>query len=237
MTVIISGVGTAVPPFFNSQQEIAESVSYRLKLNPIQKRQLKAIYTASGIHKRHTVLNDFFTAINISDPTRNLQDHFPSTQKRMEFYKEHALPLSVEAIKDCVKTLNLNTTTNKALPNKVFNLNSITHLITVSCTGMYAPGLDIDIIRFFSLPTTISRTAINFMGCYGVFNAIKLAESICKSYPTSKVLIVSVEICSIHMQSELTLDHLISGALFSDGAGVLLMENTQNKNTQNKTWD
>ena len=100
----------------------------------------------------------------------------------------------------------------------------ITHLITVSCTGMYAPGLDIDLVKRLKLPTSVQRTGINFMGCYAAFNAFKVADAFCRMDRKSKVLIVCIELCSLHFQREPTEDNLIANALFSDGAAAVLVE-------------
>jgi predicted naringenin-chalcone synthase len=98
-------------------------------------------------------------------------------------------------------------------------------LITVSCTGMYAPGLDIDLIKRLGLDSNIQRTCINFMGCYGAVNALKTADHICLSDNSARVLIVSVELCTLHFQNANTLDNWITNSLFSDGAAAVLVEN------------
>lgn len=89
---------------------------------------------------------------------------------------------------------------------------------------MYAPGLDIEIVQKLSLQTTVKRTAINFMGCYGAFNGLKVADSICKADPDAKVLLVCVELCSIHFQKEFSTANLISNAIFADGAAAVIIE-------------
>jgi predicted naringenin-chalcone synthase len=130
----------------------------------------------------------------------------------MELYKQHAVPLCIEAIENCLFSY------------KEFDTSQLTHLITVSCTGMYAPGIDIELIEAIGLPTHIQRTAINFMGCYAAFNALKAADAICKANADAKVLIVCVELCTLHFQKHKTEDHLLSNALFADGAAAAVME-------------
>jgi prepilin-type processing-associated H-X9-DG protein len=139
---------------------------------------------------------------------------FPSTKERINRYRTHAIELSNKAIESCIAK------------QKKLSLSSITHLITVSCTGMYAPGLDIDIVLTLGLNPTIQRTCINFMGCYASFNAIKIADSICTASPNAKVLIVCTEICSIHFQKEPTEDNFLANALFADGSAAILVEAT-----------
>src|SRR5699024_10541350 len=102
----------------------------------------------------------------------------------------------------------------------------ITHLITVSCTGMYAPGLDIEIVQEARLSPSVKRTAINFMGCYAAFNAIKVGDAICKAEAEARVLIVCVELCSIHFQKKKDDDNILSNALFGDGAAAIVLQST-----------
>ncbi|MEO6949522.1 MAG: type III polyketide synthase, partial [Ginsengibacter sp.] len=103
--------------------------------------------------------------------------------------------------------------------------NEITHLITVSCTGMSAPGLDLEIMEAMDLPRTIFRTSINFMGCYAAIHAMKLADSFCKSDQHAKVLIVCTELCTLHFQKENSIDNIASSLLFGDGSAAILIVN------------
>jgi alpha-pyrone synthase len=120
----------------------------------------------------------------------------------------------------------------KAIENLNQSVSDLTHIITVSCTGMYAPGLDIEIISTLGLNTTIQRTAINFMGCYGAFNGLKMADTICRANPEAKVLLVCVELCTLHFQKRSEDDFLLSNALFADGAAAVLVESNSAKNGQ-----
>lgn len=213
--ISISAIGTANPPYKSHQLDTAERISASLHLNPAQKRLLKSIYKATGIEYRYSVLSDYAKSVGKFDfLPNNPEDPFPSTQKRMELYKQHALPLALDAIKQCL------------LQAPTFDKNNITHLITVSCTGMYAPGIDIEIIQKLNLKTTVKRTTINFMGCYGAFNGIKVAEAICKSDPSASVLLVCVELCTLHFQKKMDMDNLISNAIFADGAAAALIQST-----------
>ena len=89
---------------------------------------------------------------------------------------------------------------------------------------MYAPGIDIEIVQKLNLNSSTKRTAINFMGCYGAFNAIKVADAICKSDCDAAVLIVCVELCTIHFQNSMDIDNIISNSLFADGAASVLIQ-------------
>ncbi len=127
----------------------------------------------------------------------------------MKLYREKAVPLAIEAITNCTHGLE--------------DFSSFTHLITVSCTGMYAPGLDVDLIKALNMRPDIVRTSINFMGCYAAMNALGLAKQYCHSHEKVKVLIVSVELCSIHLQKKQSEDNLLAHSLFSDGAAAAVV--------------
>jgi alpha-pyrone synthase len=214
----ITAIGTAVPKNCFPQMQIAEFMASALQMNDYDQRRLKALYRTTKIAQRHSVLTDYgkhFSEHQFYPQSADLEP-FPSISNRMMAYQEYALPLCLEAIENL----------KQDIPNK-----GITHIITVSCTGMYAPGLDIEIISSLGLNTTIQRTAINFMGCYGAFNGLKMADTICKADPKAKVLMLSVELCTIHFQKKMDEDFLLSNALFADGAAAVLIEAEGGKNS------
>jgi len=215
MQSAITAIGTATPPYKRAQQDVAELIADGFHLNPAQKKILKRIYKSSGIEQRHSVLTDYCKLPGEfeffpNDPAAS----FPTTAQRMAVYKANALTLALAAIEDCLSGLSRE---GRDLPN-------ITHVITVSCTGMYAPGIDIEIVQELKLASSIKRTSINFMGCYGAFNGMKVADSICRAEPEAMVLLVCVELCSIHIQKSFTLDNIISNAIFADGAAAVLIQ-------------
>jgi len=124
-------------------------------------------------------------------------------------YRKYASPLSVSAIRRC-------------LDGKL-NAGQITHLITVSCTGVSAPGLDLELMEALGMPLTMFRTSVNFMGCYAAVHAMKLADALIASDPRAKVLLVCTELCTLHFQQEPTIDNMLSSLLFADGAAAVLM--------------
>lgn len=212
MKSAITAIGIANPRYCRAQSETAEIVAAGLKLKLAEKRLLKSVYKATGILQRHSVLSDYCKfpgefEFFPNDPA----EPFPTTAMRMKIYKENALQLSLEAIHNC-------------LTANVKNKNEITHVITVSCTGLYAPGIDIEIVQQLKLNPSIKRTAINFMGCYGAFNGIKVADDICRAQTNAKVLLVCVELCTIHFQKNWTMDNIISNAIFGDGAAAIMIE-------------
>lgn len=74
-----------------------------------------------------------------------------------------------------------------------------------------------------NLPDNIFHTSINFMGCNAAFPAQKIADSFARSDRNAKVLVVCVELCTIHFQPKNDNDNLLSNTIFSDGAAALLM--------------
>jgi alpha-pyrone synthase len=128
----------------------------------------------------------------------------------MKAFEKNALSLSMIAIENC-------------LENSDIDKNEITHLITFSCTGMYAPGIDTEIIENLNLSKDIDRTCINFMGCYAAIVALKNAWHIARSKPQAVILIVGVELCSLHHSDSADPEQLIANAIFSDGASAVLL--------------
>lgn len=213
MEVIITAIGTALPQYSRSQLDTASLISAGFKLKPAEKRLLNSIYKSTGIHYRHSVLSDYCRLPGEFEFFPNdSESDFPSTSARMQLFKDNALTLALIAIKNCLSSLSN------------FDVKSITHVITISCTGMYAPGLDIEIVQQLKLNSNTKRTAINFMGCYGAFNGLKIANSICHAEPDAKVLMVCVELCTIHFQKKMTTENMISNAIFSDGAAAVIVQ-------------
>lgn len=213
MEIAITALGTANPAFKRSQVETAELVVKILNLPPLEKRMLRSIYKSTGIMYRYSVLSDYCKSPGDFEFFPNDSSaEFPTTAARMKIYKENALDLAIRAIEECFQT------------SDCVLKSEITHLITVSCTGMYAPGLDIEIVQTLGLESSVKRTAINFMGCYGAFNAMKVAQAICKANSDAKVIIVCIELCTIHFQKDFSLTNLFSNAIFADGAAAMIIE-------------
>lgn len=214
----ITSIGTAAPPHKFDQSVIADFMVRAMQLNGGEERKLKALFRATGIESRYSVLEDYgkTQGFDFYSNTETL-DPFPSTKKRLDYFRQHALTLSLKAVSDCLA---------KA---KEVKLDSITHLIVVSCTGMYAPGLDIDLVKALKLNSNIYRTCINFMGCYASFNAMKLADTFCRIESNAKALVVCTELCTLHFQKDNTENNLLANALFADGSAALLIESTARK--------
>ena len=217
MKSYLKSIGTAVPKYKNAQKDITLFMANSSGMSTEEKNQLHILYRASGINYRHSVIPDFgkLNGEYVFFPNTPDLEPFPTVGEKMQLYKEEALPLAIKAVENCFNSLD------------DYNPAELTHLITVSCSGMYAPGLDIELVERLSLSKNIQRTCINFMGCYAAFNALKIADAICRSDKNAKVLIVCIELCTIHYQKSKNWDQLLSNALFSDGAAAVLVEGTK----------
>ena len=219
----ITAIGTANPPFKFGQQEIAQFMIKAMNLSAVEAEELRLLYRATGIGARYSILSDYGSSHNYSFyPNTDGLEPFPSTKKRLDFSHQHAVTLSKQASLSCLEQV------------PEIAANELTHLIVVSCTGMYAPGLDIDLVHQLNLNSTIQRTSITFMGCYAAFSALRVADSFCHRDPSAKVLIVCTELCSLHFQKENTDDNKLANALFGDGSAAVLVEAVSRKRTRLK---
>jgi alpha-pyrone synthase len=218
MKSFITSIGVATPENKISQSQISQLMTETLALEESESSRLSALYRATGIDSRYSVLPDYGRKKGEFEffPNEAGMEPFPLIGARMRIYEEFAIKLALKAIKDCLDPIDIE-------------LSEITHIITVSCTGMYAPGIDIEIIEQLKLNTDIQRTCINFMGCYAAFNALKISDALCKSYKKAKVLIVCVELCSLHFLKNKNMDQLVSNAIFGDGAAAVLIQSGPSK--------
>ena len=133
---------------------------------------------------------------------------FPSTAERMRLFEKFAPLLAADA----VDKLDLGEDRSR-----------ITHLVITSCTGFSAPGVDLEIIERCGLSSTVERTMIGFMGCYAAVNALKVSRHIVRSEPNSKVLVISLELCTFHMKETEDLQQMLSFMLFADGCSASIV--------------
>ncbi|MEE8143316.1 MAG: type III polyketide synthase [Planctomycetota bacterium] len=177
------------------------------------------VYSRSGIEKRHTVIPDFL----VEDPAEfrffprawNLEP-FPSTAQRMQVYEETSLELAYQAA-------------HQALENAGVAAAEVTHLVICTCTGFFAPGLDILLGQKLGLAPTVTRCILGFMGCYAGFSGLRTADQIVRSHDDAVVLQVCVELCSLHFQKRPLRDLLIANSLFADGCSAALYGSQRRK--------
>ncbi len=177
------------------------------------RRLIHGIYDHSGIETRYSVLPDFGPN---AEPVLFREDGQgriiePSTGDRNRYYRECASEMVVRAGRRALES------------TEEFSAGDVTHVITVSCTGFYNPGPDFDLIKGLNLPENTERYNIGFMGCYAAFPAMRMAHQFCQARPDAVVLIVCLELCSLHLQFREEADSLLANSLFADGAAAVLM--------------
>jgi alpha-pyrone synthase len=135
--------------------------------------------------------------------------NFPTTANRMQQYDAAAPALAERAV--------------KGLGLSGEELRRVTHVIVTTCTGLSAPGLDLELVERCGLNPSVERTVVGFMGCYAGINALKLSRHIVRSEPAARVLILSLELCTLHLQETSDLEQVLSFLVFGDGAAASLV--------------
>jgi len=215
----IISIGTALPAYCNKQTEILTFMQKAYKLNEAEARKLAFLYKQSEIQNRYSVLGDFSNNEVKSEFVTDTPKG-PSVECRMRLFDKHAAALSVASIKNCIEGF--------------ITPKEITHLITVSCTGMSAPGLDLQVAEILQLKTNIFRTSVNFMGCYAAIHALKIAQMISTTAPEANVVVVCTELCTLHFQQQFSYDNAAASLLFADGSAAVLVSNSLSSKTSLK---
>ena len=223
----VLGLGTAMPPH-EMTQESATLLAQEIYCHTDEDRQLmRVLFRRAGVKRRfttvpHRIAIDWLDEPG-SEPERFVDiggdvatavasavTHGPSTARRMKMYRNGAPPLaeraSVEALREAETTPD-----------------AITHLITVSCTGFLAPGLDAQLIDRLGLSPTVGRLHIGFMGCNGAINGLRTADAIVRSYPNARVLLCAVELCSLHYCFQWDPLRAVGNAVFGDGSAAMVL--------------
>jgi predicted naringenin-chalcone synthase len=207
--VYVNKIATAVPA--NDVHDFfLRFASSQLVEDPRRRAIFNRMADKGGIEHR---FSSFAPADDPEGPTADAaglfkRGAFPGTAKRMELFAAAAPLLAQQA----VDALELRA---DAAP--------ITHLIVTTCTGFSAPGIDLEIIARCGLPTSIERTIIGFMGCYAAINALKQARHIVRSEPEARVLVVNIELCTLHIKETTDLEKLLSFCLWGDGCAAALV--------------
>lgn len=186
-------------------------------------RMIRTLYRMSGIGHRYSVLPDFQEnpALPVLFDLAHPDTPAAPTDARMGCYAREAVPLAASAALDC-------------LAQSATDAGHITHLVTVSCTGLMAPGLELLLPPLLGLPADIERFSVNFSGCYAALQALRLARALAVADPHAQVLVVCVELCTLHFQQATDTDNLLSGALFGDGAAAALVLGDEAANGQGR---
>ncbi len=200
------------PPARLSQDDAADFASAIFPLEGDAQRQRRAAYARAGIRMRGVAIMSPETGgagVLARQSLFTPGGAVPTTGDRMATYREHAPGMAIEAARRCLDASGVDR-------------SRVTHLVTVSCTGFAAPGPDAAIIDALGLPRDTARVNVGFMGCHGVINALRVAIAL-GSDPTAVILVVAVEICSIHFHCSPEPQKVIANALFADGAAALLL--------------
>ncbi len=213
MTLAILGIGSATPQHSISQQDAAMLAGTLATAGATRERTLSAIYRQTQIFQRGSVLleppGDQPFSQSFFPPALDVDDAGPPTSERMARYAATAGPLAIAAAE-------------RALARADVAGPQITHLVTCSCTGFVTPGVDLELCRALGLPADVARTNIGFMGCHGAFNALRTADAFAGTGPDAVVLMVCVELCSLHFQYGSAADSIVANSIFADGAGAIV---------------
>lgn len=203
MSFHLAGVGTASPEHPLPADAAVEMVERLCCDTPKQARLAKMLYRRSGVDERQTVV-PYDTAYRWEETP-----HGPTLGERMELYEEHAGPLAIRSA-------------TAALADGDLDPASVTHLVTVSCTGFEAPGVDRALIEGLGLSPGVQRVHVGFMGCHGAINGLRVANGLAAAEPGAVVLLVATELCSLHYAWGWDPERLVGNALFGDASAAVV---------------
>jgi predicted naringenin-chalcone synthase len=208
-TAYINRVATAVPPYdvHDAFRRFAQSLFHDDRRNGLLFQRMAG---KSGIEHRYSSLapSNLPEGRSIDAGGFYTRGDFPDTAARMRLFEQYAPELAQTA----VDRLQLGAERDR-----------ITHLLITCCTGFSAPGLDLEVIERCKLPSSVERTMIGFMGCYAAINALKLARHIVRSEPSARVLVLNLELCTLHLKETTDLEQVLSFLLFGDGCAACLV--------------
>jgi len=212
VSLALTGFGTAHPEHSLTQQDAAELHATFCRIDPVRARTLRALYRRSGVARRHCAVLDTSDGAladrqSFYPPAQDEDDRGPATASRMALYEAVAPGLAADASRSALKSAGVCA-------------EQVSHIVTVSCTGFVAPGLDTRVIGALDLPPTTRRTHVGFMGCHGALNGLRVAQSFVEADPDAVVVVCSVELCSLHFAYGWDPDMLVPNALFADGAAA-----------------
>jgi predicted naringenin-chalcone synthase len=229
MSLAILGIGTTLPRHPFLQTDAAEVIQSFFCETDEQRRLLPILFRRAGVRQRHSVLAERPPGDgpiqSFYPPASGPADRGPTTAQRMEIYRKESSPLALQAVRQALDQARI-------LPG------DLTHLITVSCTGFTAPGLDIALMKGLDLNPTLSRLHVGFMGCHGAFNALQAASNIAAAETQARILICAVELSSLHLHYGWDPESIVPHALFADGAAALVVGslNEPHCRSQNELW-
>jgi alkylresorcinol/alkylpyrone synthase len=216
MPVSVRSLETAVPRTIIRQPDVRDLFRAQPGMGRLADRLIGAAFDASAIETRHTVLGelggefaDDTEGVFLDRETGVLRN--PTTGVRNEVYIDRSPELFLAAARRALETSGGLTAAD------------VTHVVTVSCTGFFAPGPDYRLVRDLGLRASTQRYHLGFMGCYGAFPALRAARDFCLADPDAVVLVVSVELCSLHISSSNDPDTIVASSVFADGAAAAVV--------------
>jgi len=212
MAVTLRALQTVVPPTILVQEQVRDIFAAQPGLSRLGQRLVSTSFNVSGIDTRHTVISELTLDNHAVEPQffDSAQQRLlvPSTKVRNELYIVEATKLFVEAGRRALA----------ACPD--IRPEDVTHVVTVSCTGFFAPGPDYMLVRELGLAPGTQRYHLGFMGCYASMPALRTAKQFVEADPNAVVLVVSAELCSLHLRTSNDPDTIVASSLFSDGAAA-----------------
>lgn len=211
-TAVLRSLRTIVPDTVIEQHEVRDIFASQPDVGRLARRIIGASFNGSGIDTRHTVIEELSPTASTDEKlffdreSGILQS--PGTAARNDVYIREASRLFVEVARSALD----------ADPDIV--AADVTHVITASCTGFHAPGPEYEIVRGLGLSDSVQRYHLGFMGCYASLPALRAASQFCAADPTAVVLVVSVELCTVHLRSSEDPDLIVANSLFADGAAA-----------------
>nr|WP_274635994.1 type III polyketide synthase [Microbacterium bovistercoris] len=209
MTAALLSVGTAAPPTRLTQQRIRDLFAGQAGIDRRAVRLIGAAFDHAAIDHRHSVVAELAGGeglfLDADDRLRS-----PSTGARNEVYRREAPGLFAAAALDALRRARMSAA-------------QVTHVITVSCTGFFAPGPDFRLVRDLGIPAGAERYHLGFMGCAAAFPGLRAAARICAAQPEAVVLVVCAELCSLHLRSSSDPDQIVASAVFADGAAAAVV--------------
>lgn len=214
----ILGLGTAHPQYTISQTAAATFATTVVVPESSESSNvpglIKALYRRASVQSRHCVLlesssDDEATAERFFWAARSVEDRGPGTACRMQRFEREAPLIAEQAAAAAMKQADITAA-------------EITHLVTVSCSGFSAPGVDLYLIENLGLSRTVSRTHVGFMGCHGALNGLRVARAFAAADPNAVVMVCAVELCTLHHQYGWDPQKIVANSLFADGAAAVV---------------
>src|SRR5699024_5351411 len=215
MAVTMRSLEIAVPSAELAQEELRDVFLAQDGLSRLGSRLVSTSFDPSGIERRYSALDEWDPAPTDEEPLffdrETGQFLNPTTGTRNQVYAREATELYIRSATEALAAA------------EGLGAADVTHVITVSCTGFFAPGPDYRIVRALDLDPSVERYHLGFMGCYAAFPALRQAQTICQADPEAVVLVVSVELCTLHVRTSNDPDTIVGSSLFADGAAAAVV--------------